>query len=187
MDPATAELKPDAGIVLREPRGGDLSFLFLRHMQTLAAHHGWDARYEGHLMEIGARALLHLDPSCERFWIAEKDGEVVGCVGIVREDETTARLRTMYVEPTARGLGLGRRLVDTCISFCRDAGYSAIVLWTLGVLDTARALYASAGFRMVSSEPWDGLGPVEQDETWRLELGPGSTDAATPNSHSHHS
>jgi len=186
VDPATAELKPDAGIVLREPRGGDLSFLFLRHMQTLAAHYGWDARYEGHLMEIGARALLHLDPSCERFWIAEKDGEVVGCVGIVREDETTARLRTMYVEPSARGLGLGRRLVDTCISFCREAGYSAIVLWTLGVLDTARALYASAGFRMVSSEPWDGLGPIEQDETWRLELGPGGRDAA-PISHSHHS
>ena len=99
-------------------------------------------RYEGYLMEIGARVLLHLDPACERFWVAEKDGEVVGCVGIVREDETTARLRTMYVEPTARGLGLGRRLVDECMRFCREKGYSAIVLWTLGVLEAARGLYA---------------------------------------------
>ena len=177
--------EPDPhGIVLREPRGGDLSFLFLRHMQTLAAQHGWDARYEGHLMEIGGRALLHLDPTCERFWIAERNGEVVGCVGIVREDESTARLRTMYVEPSARGLGLGRRLVEECIRFCRDAGYSAIVLWTLQVLTEARRLYAAYGFRMVSSEPWDGIGPTEQDETWRLDLVEGASGAGP---HGHHS
>jgi GNAT superfamily N-acetyltransferase len=137
-------------------------------------------------MEVGARVLLHLDPTCERFWIAEKDGEAVGCVGIVREDDTTARLRTMYVEPSARGLGIGRRLVGECIRFSREAGYSAIVLWTLEVLAEARNLYGSAGFRMISSEPWNGIGPTEQDETWRLELGPGSTDGvAAGGGHGH--
>jgi N-acetylglutamate synthase-like GNAT family acetyltransferase len=175
--------RAEDGVVLRDPRPGEFSWLILRHMQTVAADYGWDARYEGHLMEIGARVLIHLDRSCERFWVAEKDGEVVGCVGIVREDEATARLRMMYLEPSARGLGLGRRLVDTCIEFCREKGYAAIVLWTLGVLETARSLYASAGFRMVSSEPWDGIGPVEQDETWRLELKPG---ASTPSGYSGH-
>ena len=173
------------GAILREPRPGDLSFLFLRHMQTVAKEFGWNVRYEGYLFEIGAKLLLRLDPACERFWVAEKDGQVIGCVGIVREDATTARLRTMFVEPSARGLGLGRRLVETCISFTRDAGYSAIVLWTLGCLGPARKLYASFGFEMISSEPWDEIGPLEQDETWRLELAPGAAPADPGGHHGH--
>jgi N-acetylglutamate synthase-like GNAT family acetyltransferase len=167
------------GVILRDPAPGDLSWLFLRHMQTVAKAFGWNTRYEGYLFEIGAKVLLRLDPACERFWIAEKDGQVIGCVGIVREDETTARLRTMFVDEAARGLGLGRRLVETCVSFCRDKGYSAIVLWTLGCLGPARQLYASAGFEMVSSEPWDEIGPGMFDETWRLELKPGSAASAS--------
>ena len=174
------------GVVLRDPAPGELSLLFLRHMQTVARDYGWNARYEGYLFEIGARFLLKLDPACERIWVAEKDGQVIGCVGIVREDETTARLRTMFVEPEARGLGLGRRLLEECVGFCREKGYGAIVLWTLGVLGPARTLYQSAGFEMIASEPWDDIGPVEQDETWRLELTPGGGRGAAGGHHGHH-
>lgn len=160
----------DEEVVLREPRGGDLSWLSWRHMQTVAAEHGWNARYEGRLMEIGAYVLLRLDPERERFWIAERHGDILGCVGMVHEDDRTARLRMMFVEPQARGLGLGRRLLETCFGFAREKGYAAIVLWTLDVLGPARRLYTSAGFELVASEPWDDIGPVVQDETWRLEL-----------------
>jgi N-acetylglutamate synthase-like GNAT family acetyltransferase len=163
----------DDGVVLRDPAPGDLSLLFLRHMQTVARDFGWNARYEGYLFDIGARFLLRLDPERERFWVAEKGGRVIGCVGIVRENDSTARLRTMFVEPEARGLGLGRRLLEECVSFCRDKGYGTIVLWTLGCLAAARELYASAGFEMISSEPWDEIGPGMMDETWRLDLTPG--------------
>jgi GNAT superfamily N-acetyltransferase len=157
-------------VILREPDLGDLSWLMYRHMVTIAREQGWNTRYEGHLLEISSRFLLKLDPACERVWIAVRGDEILGCVGLVREDATTARLRTLFVEPATRGLGLGRRLVRTCVAFARQAGYGAVVLWTLDVLTAARALYASEGFGMVSSDTWDEIGPVLQDETWRLEL-----------------
>jgi N-acetylglutamate synthase-like GNAT family acetyltransferase len=175
----------DDGVILRDPAPGDLSHLFLRHMQTVATEFGWNTRYEGYLFDIGAKFLLRLDPECERFWVAEKDGAIVGCVGIVRDDETTARLRTMFVEESARGLGLGRRLLGECLSFCREKGYASVVLWTLGCLGPARKLYASAGFEMISSEPWDEIGPDMMDETWRLQLTPGVAPAGAAGGHGH--
>ena len=160
----------DDGVILREPEGGDLCWLGYRHMQTVAKDFGWNRRFEGYLAEIFSRALLHFDPAKERFWVAERDGRLLGCVGLARENDVEARLRVLFVEPEARGLGLGRRLIETCLEFARQAGYREVALWTLDVLQPARRLYAEFGFVLESAEPWDDIGPTMQDEQWRLTL-----------------
>ncbi len=158
-----------AGVRLAEPEPGDLSWLQHRHMQVMAPAYGWDARYEAHVARIVADLLERRDPARERFWVARRGSSLLGCVGLTRVDDRRARLRLLFVEPEARGQGLGGRLVEACVSFARQAGYGEIVLWTVDVLEAARTLYARAGFRMVAAEPSELSGAM-RDETWLLKL-----------------
>ena len=158
-------------VTLRAPRIGDLSWLQLRHMQVMAPAYGWDLRYEAHVAHIVGGFLMQHDPARERFWIAERDGQILGCVGLTRESGQRARLRLLFVEPSARGLGLGRRLVRTCLAFAREAGYAEVVLWTVSVLDAARRIYAEEGFEKIGAEASD-LSAGMCDETWLLKLEP---------------
>jgi GNAT superfamily N-acetyltransferase len=156
-------------VALRAPKAGDFSWLMHRHMATVAPQYGWDERYEAHLAEIVAGLLKGLDSARERFWVAERGGEVIGSVGVTRESDHRARLRLMFVEPEARGLGLGRRLGEAAVAFAREAGYAEMALWTVSVLTAARALYADLGFRMISQETSE-LAASMCDETWLLKL-----------------
>jgi GNAT superfamily N-acetyltransferase len=118
---------------------------------------------------VGGFGQQH-DPRRERAWIAERDGENAGCVFVVKKSEETAKLRLLLVEPKARGLGLGARLVDECLCFARQAGYRQMTLWTQSVLTAARRIYAKAGFRLVESGPHHSFGKDLVEETWVLEL-----------------
>jgi len=120
--------------------------------------------------EITARFIRNFDPRRERCWIAEKDGEIVGSVFIVKSSKRTAKLRLLLVEPSARGLGLGRRLVEECVRFARDSGYRKIVLWTQSILTAARATYKKQGFELVHSQPERNFGYDLIAETWELKL-----------------
>ncbi len=155
--------------VLRPPRTGELSALQLRHMQVMAPAYGWDQRYEAHIAHIVGGFLMDHDPARERFWVADRAGEVLGCIGLTRESDERARLRLLYVEPAARGLGLGRRLVRACLDFAREAGYAEVVLWTVSVLEAARAIYAAEGFERVGAQTSE-LCAGMCDETWLLKL-----------------
>ncbi len=155
-------------VLLRPPRAGELSWLQHRHMATVAVQYGWDERYELHLAGIVAQLLKGLGPK-EGFWVAERDGRLLGCVGLTRESDEQARLRLMFVEPDARGLGVGRRLAETAVAFAREQGYREVMLWTVSVMTTARALYASLGFVQQDSVLCD-LDDTSCDETWILNL-----------------
>lgn len=159
----------DDEVILRAPQPGDLSWLQHRHMQVMAPAYGWDARYEAHVAHIVAGFLMDHDPARERFWVAERDGELIGCIGLTREDADRARLRLLYVEPQARGRGLGRRLVDACIGFAREAGYREVVLWTVSALEAARKIYAEVGFEKTGAQTSE-LSASMCDETWLLKL-----------------
>ncbi len=156
-------------VELRLPRPGELSWLQHRHMQVMIPAYGWDQRYEAHVAHIVGDFLMAHDPQRERFWIADRAGEVLGCVGLTRESDTRARLRLLFVEPQARGMGLGRRLTETCVAYARDQGYAEVVLWTVSVLEAARAIYAELGFEMIAAETSD-LSASMCDETWLLKL-----------------
>ena len=150
-----------------------------RHGRLYADEYGWDMRFEALVARIGADFIDRFDAGREAGWIAERDGTNVGCVFLVqaRDDATgavvdgTAQLRLLLVEPAARGLGIGARLVDECERFARARGYRRIVLWTNSVLVAARAIYAKAGYRLVASEPHESFGRSLVGETWELELG----------------
>ena len=163
MDDRSGEIR------LRPPKPGDLSWLQLRHMQVMGPAHGWDQGYEAHLAEIGAHFLKAAGGGRERFWVAEQGGRVLGCIGLSQESDRRARLRLMFVEPDARGLGLGRRLAEACIAFAREASYAEVVLWTVDVLAAARALYADLGFELIATTPSE-LAAGMNDETWLLTL-----------------
>lgn len=163
-------------VVLRDPRPGDLSWLQYRHMATLAPLYGWDERYEAEIAELVSNFLKRQREGVDRFWIADRGGEVLGCVGFVRETPARGRLRLLFVEPEARGLGLGRRLVTACVDHARAAGCQELVLWTVDVLVTARKIYAAAGFVLEHSEMTDALGKPCLDEHWRLVLAEGVAD-----------
>src|SRR5690242_20262900 len=155
---------------LRSPRAGELGWAVQRHGELYAREYGWGAPFEGLCAEIVAHYVKHHDPARERCWIADVDGEPVGCVFLEQGSAEIAKLRLLLVDPKARGLGLGTRLVDECINFARAAGYNSITLWTHSVLLGARHIYEKAGFRLTSSEPRHTWGQDVVAEFWDLEL-----------------
>jgi DNA-binding MarR family transcriptional regulator len=155
---------------LRDPVPGDIGWVVGRHGALYASEYGFDARFEALVARVAGGFLASHDPARERCWIAERDGVNLGCVFLVREDDSLARLRLLLVEQAARGLGIGKRLVGECIAFARAAGYRRMTLWTNDVLVAARGIYQAAGFSLMASKPHSDFGPACVGEDWELEL-----------------
>jgi len=162
--------KSNVPYVLRPPAPGDMGWIVSRHGALYADEQGWDEHLEGLVAEIVAAFVRKHDPKRERCWMAERDGENVGCVFLVRQSPRVARLRLLLVEPKARGLGIGARLVGECIRFARQAGYRKITLWTHDILHAARRIYQQAGFQLISSRSHREFGTDVVGETWELKL-----------------
>jgi DNA-binding MarR family transcriptional regulator len=157
-------------VILRPPGPGDLGWVVARHGALYAAEYGWDATFEGLVASIVGEFAAGHDPAREAVWIAEVDGEPAGCVFCVARDATTAQLRLLLVEPSARGLGIGARLVDECLRFARLAGYRSIALWTNDVLVSARRIYEAAGFGLVEEQAHHSFGVDLVGQTWSRDL-----------------
>ena len=161
-------------ITLRAPRPGEFGWIVQRHGLLYAQEQGWDARFEGVVAGVVSDYIKSFDPAREACWIAERDdvpgGQPVGSIMLARESDTIGRLRLLLVEPSARGLGVGDKLVTECMSFARLAGYQEVVLWTQANLLPARRLYERAGFVLEESWPYDGFGDGLISETWRLKF-----------------
>ncbi|GAB3437903.1 bifunctional helix-turn-helix transcriptional regulator/GNAT family N-acetyltransferase [Actinophytocola sediminis] len=155
---------------LRAPEPGDYGWVIERNGALYATEHGWDSSYEALVAQIVAGYLDKHDPTRESGWVAELLGERVGAIFCVRKDDTTARLRLLHVEPSARGAGVGTVLVDECLRFAKSAGYQAIELWTVSVLTPARRIYQRAGFTLVDEDTADRFGHRLTGQTWRLDL-----------------
>jgi DNA-binding MarR family transcriptional regulator/GNAT superfamily N-acetyltransferase len=159
---------PPRGYLLRPPQPGDLGWVVQRNAAVYAAEFGWDTSYEALVARIVADYIDHRDPDAEAAWIAEIDGMPAGCVFCVHENAETARLRLLLVEPWARGLGIGARLVDEVILFARQAGYSRVTLWTNDVLAGARRIYQRAGFRLDNESGHHSFGHDLTGQNWSL-------------------
>ena len=157
--------------ILRGPRHGDFGWIVSKHGELYAKEYGWVEPFEGLCAQIVADYVNNHDPAKERCWIAEMNGENVGCVMLVKDKEPgVSRLRLLLVDPKARGLGLGARLVDECIEFARTAGYRKMTLWTHSVLTAARAIYEKAGFTLTGSETRNSWSKDVVAEYWDLAL-----------------
>jgi len=157
-------------VTLRAPRPGDMGWIVHRHGVLYAREYGYDGRFEGLVARVVADFLEHHDPKRERCWIADRGGQIVGSVFLVAKSKTVAKLRLLYLEPSARGLGLGRRLVDECVGFARAVGYGKITLYTQSSLVAARHVYEAVGFKLMGQEKHSDFGVREVAETWDLEL-----------------
>ena len=159
-----------APYLLRPHQPGDMGWVVSAHGALYAREYGWDQTFEALVAEIVARFVRRYDPARERCWIAEKDGANVGSAFVVRKSASVAKLRLLIVDPKARGLGIGRRLVEECVRFAQQARYRKLTLWTNSILHAARHLYEEAGFTLVKSEPHRSFGHDLVGETWDLKL-----------------
>jgi DNA-binding MarR family transcriptional regulator/GNAT superfamily N-acetyltransferase len=164
------QAEPKTPYLLRAHQPGDMGWVIHRHGVLYAEEYGFDERFETLVAQIAAEFIQKFDAKRERCWIAERDGAIVGSVFLVRKSDRVAKLRLLLVEPSARGLGIGRRLVEECVRFARQAGYREITLWTQSTLDAARHIYRQAGFRVVKREKHASFGHKLVGETWELGL-----------------
>ena len=172
IEKTLSEKQPSATpYLIRTHQPGDMGWVTYRHGVLYSQEYGYDERFEALVAEIVAGFIQNFDPRRERCWIAEKDGEIVGSIFLVKKSKTVSKLRLLLVEPAARGLGIGKRLVDACIHFARQVGYKKIVLWTQSELSAARHLYEQAGFKLIEKKPHESWGrEALVAEVWELKL-----------------
>ncbi|SCW56052.1 DNA-binding transcriptional regulator, MarR family [Rhizobium mongolense subsp. loessense] len=166
LDPGVKPSPP----VIRAHRPGDIGWIVQSQGKAYAEEYGWDMRFEGLVAEVAGKFLASFDPAMEYCWIAERNGINVGSILVTNGGDGVAKLRLLFVDVAARGLGLGKTLVGECIRFARAKGYRQISLWTNDVLHAARSIYVKAGFRLVSEERHRMFGPEENGQTWVLDL-----------------
>lgn len=159
-----------APAIIRHHRVGDIGWIVQSQARFYSEEYGWDHRFEGLVAEVAGKFLSNFNPQKDRCWIAERGGLNVGSAMIADGGDGVAKLRLLYVDKAARGLGLGKLLVDECIRFSRDAGYKKLSLWTNDILDAARAIYIRAGFKLVAEERHRMFGPELNGQTWVLDL-----------------
>jgi DNA-binding MarR family transcriptional regulator/GNAT superfamily N-acetyltransferase len=162
--------RPAPSYVLRDPRPGDLGWIIHRHGRLYAEEYGWDASFEALVAGIVAEFAKDFDPRRERCWVAEADGQVVGSIFLVQESDAVAKLRLLYVDATARGLGLGKRLVEECVAQAQAFGYKKITLWTNDILSAARRIYVAQGFKLAKEERHHSFGKDLVGQFWELDL-----------------
>ena len=160
----------DKTFILRDPEPGDLGYIVHQQSRLYTREYGWDWTFEALVSEIVGGFVRDFVPGRERCWVAEREGEIVGSVFLVRQDDETAKLRMLYVDASARGLGLGRRLVQECIRFAQAKGYKRMVLWTNDVLESARRIYEATGFTLLEEEPHRSFGKDLVGQTWGRDL-----------------
>ncbi|MHA2251079.1 MAG: bifunctional helix-turn-helix transcriptional regulator/GNAT family N-acetyltransferase [Candidatus Kariarchaeaceae archaeon] len=155
---------------LRTHESGDMGWVTYRHGILYMEEYSWDVQFEALVAQIVSDFIKNFDPKKERCWIAEINGEIVGSVFVAQDNETDAKLRLLLVEPKARGLGLGTRLVEECIRFSRRAGYKKLKLWTNDILVDARNIYLKKGFKLVEKNDHHSFGHDLTGENWELVL-----------------
>jgi GNAT superfamily N-acetyltransferase len=173
MDAIEAAMGADAEparYTLRAPRPGDITLVIARQSQLYAEEYGWNGEFEIMAGEIAVKFAKNFDPKRERCWIAERDGAVIGSIFLVRESDAVAKLRLLYVDAAARGLGLGKRLVEECVAQARAFGYKKLVLWTNDILSSARRIYVDRGFKLVKEERHHSFGKDLVGQYWELDL-----------------
>src|SRR5256714_11338201 len=170
LGPSSQTSSSVPAIILRPHQPGDIGWVTSAHGAIYAQEYGWNITFEALVARITAEFIENFDAKRERCWIAELDGEPVGSVFVVRKNDEVAKLRLLIVDPRARGLKLGTRLVEECLRFAKAAGYSSMTLWTQSILTAARGIYQRAGFKLVAKEPHHSFGVDLNGETWDVEL-----------------